>query len=100
MHIVFYQLQLPLLFLKEEMKFAKNWIGGANFKNICMGNQKGEGRGNVKVIASCDFFIFIFSLLAMMVINFAFRKSSLEEFFQKNIWTLVLLFIGHIIRTC
>ena len=50
-----------------------------------MGNQKGEGRGNVKVIGSCDFFIFVFSLLAMMVINFAFRKSSFEDFFQKNI---------------
>ena len=58
---------------------------GANFKNICMGNQKGEGRRNVKVIGSCDFFVFIFSLVAMMVLNFAFRKSSLEDFFQKNI---------------
>ena len=33
-----------------EMKFPKNWVEGAIFKKICRGNQKGEGRGNAKVI--------------------------------------------------
>ena len=46
-----------------------------------MGHQKGEGRGNAKVIGDCDFFIFIFSLLAMMVTNPVFRKSRLEIVF-------------------
>ena len=44
-----------------------------------MGNQKEEGRGNAKVIRRCDFFIFIFSLLAMMVTNTVFKNSSLEN---------------------
>ena len=44
-----------------------------------MGNQKGEGRGGANVTGRCSFFIFIFSLLAMMVTNTAFRKSSLEN---------------------
>ena len=52
-----------------------------------MGNQKGEGRGNVKVMGSYDFFIFIFSLLAMMLTNTVFRKSNLEDFFFKK-WSL------------
>ena len=39
-----------------------------------MGNQKGEGRGNTKAIESCDFFIFIFWLLALIVTNTVFRK--------------------------
>ena len=63
------------------MKFQKNWVAGANLKKIRMGNQKGEGRGNAKVIGDCDFFIFIFSLLAMMVTNPVFRKSRLEIVF-------------------
>ena len=63
------------------MKFQKNWVAGANLKKICMGNQKGEGRGNAKVIGDCDFFIFIFSVLAMMVTNPVFRKSRLEIVF-------------------
>ena len=40
-----------------------------------------EGRGNAKAIGSCDFFIFIFPLLAMMVTNTVLRKSSLEDLF-------------------
>ena len=64
-----------------------------------MGNQKGEGRGNAKVIGDCDFFIFIFSLLAMMVTNPVFRKSRLEIVFLKK-WSVVRLIIGHIIQTC
>ena len=63
------------------MKFQKNWVAGANLKKIRMGNQKGEGRGNAKVIGDCDFFIFIFSVLAMMVTNPVFRKSRLEIVF-------------------
>ena len=55
--------------------------GGANFKKICIRNQKRKGRGNVKVIGSCDFFIFIFSLLPMVVTNTVSRKSSLEDLF-------------------
>ena len=50
-----------------------------------MGNQKEKGRENAKVIGSCDFFIFIFSLLAMMVTNTVFRKSCLEYLFLKNV---------------
>ena len=50
-----------------------------------MGNQKGESRGNAKVIMSCDFFVFIFSLLAMMVTNTVFRKSNLEDLFLKKV---------------
>ena len=63
------------------MKFQKIWVAGANLKKIRMGNQKGECRGNAKVIGDCDFFIFIFSLLAMMVTNPVFRKSRLEIVF-------------------
>ena len=63
------------------MKFQKNWVARANLKKIRMGNQKGEGRGNAKVIGDCDFFIFIFSVLAMMVTNLVFRKSRLEIVF-------------------
>ena len=37
-----------------------------------MENQKREGRGNAKVIGRCDFFIFIFSLLAVTVTNTVF----------------------------
>ena len=54
--------------------------GEANFKKICIRNQKRKGRGNVKVIGSCDFFIFIFSLLAMVVTNTVSRKFSLDLF--------------------
>ena len=46
-----------------------------------MGNQKGEDRRNAEVIRRCDFFIFVFSLLALIVTNTVFRKSSLEKFF-------------------
>ena len=63
------------------MKFPNTWEGGANFKKICLGNQKGKGRRNGKVIGSCDFFIFIFSLLGMAVTNAVFRKSSIEDLF-------------------
>ena len=42
-----------------------------------MGNQKGEGRGNAKTIESCDFFIFIFWLLALIVTNTVFRNIEL-----------------------
>ena len=48
-----------------------------------MGNQKGGGRGNAKVIGRCNFIIFIFSLLALMVTNTNFRKSNLENLFKK-----------------
>ena len=63
------------------MKLSKNWVGEQFLKKIGMGNQKGEGRGNAKVIVRCDFFIFIFSLLAMMVTKTVLRKSSLENLF-------------------
>ena len=46
-----------------------------------MENIKGEGRGDAKVTGRCDFFILIFSLLAMMVTNTVFRKSSSENLF-------------------
>ena len=67
-------------FWRGKIKFQKK-ERGAIFKKIGMGNQKGEGRGNAKGIARCDFFSFIFSLLAMMVTNTDFRKSSLENLF-------------------
>ena len=44
--MVLYPLPVPPLFLKGEMKFPKNWVGGVTFKKVFMGNQKGEGRGN------------------------------------------------------
>ena len=59
------------------MKFPKNYVEVANIKTICMGKQNGEGRGNAKFIGRCDFFIFILSLLAMMVPN-----SSLGNIFK------------------
>ena len=46
-----------------------------------MANQKGEGRRNEKIIGRCEFSNFIFSLLAMIVTNTVFRKSSLENLF-------------------
>ena len=70
----------PTPFLKGEIKFPKKWVGGANLKKNCIGNQKGVG--NAKVTGNCDFFIFIFSLLAMMVT--VFRKSSLEDLLLKS----------------
>ena len=70
-HIVLYPLWVSL-FLKGEMKCTKNFAWGANFQN-----QKEEGRGNAKFIESCDFFIFFFSLLAMMVTNTGFSKLGL-----------------------
>ena len=74
------------------MKFPKTWVGEQIFKNSVWeegrkdeggsrGNTMEEGRGNAKVIGSCDFFIFIFPLLAMMVTNTVLRKSSLEDLF-------------------
>ena len=84
MLIVFYPLSVPLLFLKEGNKITKKLSRGSIFKNISRGNQKGEGRGNAKVIERCNFFIFIFSLLAMMVTGTVFRKASLENLFLKN----------------
>ena len=82
-HTKFYSLSVPPLSLAGEMKFMKNWAWGgrANFKKICIRNQKRKGRGNVKVIGSCDFFIFVFSLLPMVVTNTVSRKSSLEDLF-------------------
>ena len=77
--ITHYPLPVPPLFLKREMK-----LGRADYKKICIGNQKGEGRRNAKVIVSCDFFTFIFSLLTMMVTNTVFRKSNLEDLFLKK----------------
>ena len=65
--------------MKRGTKFSKTWVGGAIFIKIRMGNQKGEGGGNAKVTARCDFFILIFSLLATIVTNTVFRKSSLEN---------------------
>ena len=44
-----------------EMKYPKNWVGGAIFKKTCQVNQKGEDRENAKVIGGWDFFIFISS---------------------------------------
>ena len=67
------------------MKFPKSWLGGAIFKKFCMGNQKGEGRGNARSYGDVIFFIFIFSLLAIMVTNTVFRKSSLENLFLEKI---------------
>ena len=81
MLIVFYPLSVPLLFLKEGNKITKKLSRGSIFKNISRGNQKGEGRGNAKVIERCNFFIFIFSLLAMMVTGTVFRKASLENLY-------------------
>ena len=52
MHIVLYPLPVPTLVFERGMKFQKKWAAGANFKKICTGNQKGEGRGNAKVIGN------------------------------------------------
>ena len=49
-----------------------------------MESQKGEGRGNAKVLGDMIFSFSIFSLLAMMVTNIVFRNSSLENFVLKN----------------
>ena len=68
-------------FFEGGMKLLQNWVEGAILNKICLGNQKGEGRGNAKVVGRCDFFIFIFSLLAMMVINTVFKKFTLENIF-------------------
>ena len=75
------------------MKLPRNWVGEANVKKICMGNQKREGRENAKTKASCVFFffIFIFSLLAMMVTNTVVRKSSLEDLFLKKLSLVFLI---------
>ena len=40
--MVLYPLRVPPLFLKGEMKFPKNWVGGVTFKKVFMGNQKGK----------------------------------------------------------
>ena len=69
------------------MKLPRNWVGEANVKKICMGNQKREGRENAKTKASCVFFFFF---LAMMVTSTVVRKSSLEDLFLKK-WSLVFL---------
>ena len=42
----------------------------------------------------------MFSLLAMMVIDTAFRKSSLGKLFLEKIVPGTSLRIGHIIQTC
>ena len=86
----------PPPFLNGRNEISKKWVGGAIFKKICMGNQKVQGRGNTKVVGRCDFFIFIFSLLAMIVIDTIFEKSSLRNPFLKK-WSMMLLSIGHII---
>ena len=70
-------------FFEGGMKFPRKMRRRAIFKKIYMGNQKGGGRGNAKVIGRCNFIIFIFSLLALMVTNTNFRKSSLENLFKK-----------------
>ena len=57
---------------------------GAIFKKICRENQNGEGRGKCKGHREMGFFYFHFLLLAMMVTDAVFRKSSLENLFQKN----------------
>ena len=61
MHIVVYHLSVPPRFWRGEIKYQKNWLGGAIFKKICRGNQKGDGRENAKSIGRWDFFIFLFS---------------------------------------
>ena len=77
-HIVLYPLWVSL-FLKGEMKCTKNFVWGANFQN-----QKEEGRGNAKFIESCDFFIFFFSLLAMMVTNTGLASLVYNILFKKS----------------
>ena len=66
------------------MTFSKKWVVEAIFKKICRENQNGEARRNAKFIGRWDFFIFIFSLLTMMVTDAVFRRSCLENLFQKN----------------
>ena len=46
-----------------------------------MGNEKWEGRRNVKATWRCNIFMLIFLLLVMMVTNTVFRESSLENLF-------------------
>ena len=60
----------PTPVFRRGNEISKKLSRGSMFqKNICIENQMGEGRENAKVIGSCDFFILIFELLAMMVTN-------------------------------
>ena len=92
-------LPLPPLFLKGEMKFPKNWVGRLNFKKSVWKTKRGEVEEIQRLQGVMIFFIFLLSLLAMMVTNTVFRKSSSEDLFLKK-WSLVLLIISHIILTC
>ena len=80
MHLVLYPLPVPPTFLKGGWSEISKKLGRvSNLKKICVGNQKGEGRRDTKVIGR--FFIFNFSLLVMMVTDTVFRESSIENLF-------------------
>ena len=66
------------------MKVSKNWIeGGDHFFKKSSG-QKGRGGRKYKLCSGDEIFlILIYSLLAIMVTDTAFRKSSLENIFLK-----------------
>ena len=65
----------PLIYLKGRIKFPKDWVGEEIFLRKSLGETK-MGK---------DFFILIFSLLAIVVTNTAFRKSSLGKLFLETI---------------
>ena len=66
---------LPLIFLKTRIKFPKNWLGARNFLRKSAGKTK----------MGWYSFIFILSLLAIMLTDTTFRKSSLGKFFLEKI---------------
>ena len=53
-------------------------------KNLC-GKLKGGGGGNTMVVGGWHFFIFIFSLLAVMATDTVFGNSSLGNLFLKKV---------------
>ena len=66
---------LPLIFFKEKDKFSKKLDRGRNFLKRSVGETK----------MRWYFFIFIFSLLAIMITDTAFTKSSLGKLFLEKI---------------
>ena len=90
----------PALYLKEGNKSPKKIGQGEQFLKKSVGEtKKGRGEEMQRSQGGWNFFLFIFSLLAIIGTDTVFKKSSLGNLFLKK-FPLVLLSIGHIIQTC
>ena len=73
-------------FLTRRNEISEKLGRGSNLKKFFFegGGPKRRGRGNAKVIGRWDFYIFIFSQLAMMVTDTVFRKSNFENILRNS----------------